>query len=186
MSQPFSEDPPVDTSIDPDLAPPERVPPSRKQDRRIVGKLSVEDAPDEVEPEPELTNAERVDVGRLMSVGRRHKKITVAGHKVTIRTLDSGDEMHIGLYTKPYLDTQGFARAYQIGCCACGIVEIEDEDILDALEKRPLKPITDEHELFLKHCEALSKWYPIVIAEIHGEIMKNEREFAELYLKLGK
>jgi len=185
VSAPLSDDRPVDPTIDPDLAPPQRDT-TPKEDRRVVGSLIPSEAAEDKEPEPELTNEERTDLSRLMTVGRRHKKIVVAGHKVTIRTLDSGDEMHIGLYTKPYLDTQGFARAYQVGCCACGIVEIEGEEVLDALEKKPLKPIVDEHELFLKHCEALSKWYPIVIAEIHAEIMRLEREFADFYIKLGK
>lgn len=188
----MSEQPPVDTSIDPDLAPPDPVVRSRRtakkppQDRHIVGKLITEDATEEVEPEPELSTQERADLASLLTVGRRHKKIRVGGHSITIRTLDSGDEMRIGLYTKPYLDSQGFARAYQVGCCACGIVEIENEDLWDALEKKPLKEITDEDEIFAKNCEALGKLYPIVVAEIHTEIMRLEREFAELYIKLGK
>lgn len=183
MSDDFSEDPPVDPSIDPDLAPPVRTP--QAEDRRIVGQLVVENETEE-EPDLELTNSERLDLGRLMTVGRRHKTITVAGNRITIRTLDSGDEMRIGLYTKPYLDSQGFARAYQVASCACGIVEIHGQELWDALEKKPLKEITDEDQIFAKNCEALTKFYPIVISEIHNEIMGLEREFAELYIKLGK
>jgi hypothetical protein len=180
-----SEDKPVDTSIDPDLAPPAARSRRRGGDRHVVGQLVTTSDPEQVE-DVKLDSTERLELSRLLTVGRRHKKITVGGHKVTIRTLDSGDEMRIGLFTKPYLDTQGFARAFQVGCCACGIVEIEGEELWDALEKRPLKEITDEDEIFAKNCEALMKLYPIVVAEIHTAIISLEREFAELYLKLGK
>lgn len=190
MTYPSDEDVPVDPTIDPDIAPPgpridhtvgfgdqdEPV-----EDRTIVGEL-VEAEEEPKEPERlTLTFDERTDFSRLITVGRRLKDITVADHRITIQTLQSGDEMRIGLHTKPYLDSQGFARAYQVGVCAAGIVEIKNQTLWESLE-----PIDDPDEKFAKNVEALSKFYPIVITRIYQSIMDLEREFAQLAVKLGK
>lgn len=172
----FSEDPPVDPTVDPDLAPPEP-----REDRRIVGELIEVEEEDEGPTRLELTHQEREDFSKLLNVGRRTKTINVADHNVVIRTLKTGDEMRVGLYTKPYLDTQGFSRAYQIGVCAAGVVEIVGQDLWLSL-----KEVTDKDEIFAKNATALAEFYPVVISKIYTEIMNLEREFAELAIKLGK
>lgn len=181
MSHP-SEDVPVDPSYDPDIVPPDHIAPSRKaENRRIVGELvEVEDQ----EPEDErlvLTHEERQNFATLVNVGRRIKTVNVADHQVTVKTLKSVDEMRIGIFTKPYLDTQGFARAYQTAVCACGIVEIQGQELWGSL-----KEITDPDELFARNVKALGEFYPIVITQIYQAIMDLEREFAQLAIKLGK
>jgi hypothetical protein len=191
-----SEDIPVDTSIDPDIVPPE--PCGRKrgkaapepdpepiEDRRIVGEL-IEEEEEEPSDITVLTAQERQDLALLMTVGRRTKTINVRGHDVVIQTLQTGDEMRIGLYTKPYLDTQGFSRAYQVGVCAAGIIEIKNQELWDALKKKPLAEVTSPDDIFAKSAEALTSFYPIVVAEIYQAIMDLEREFADLAIKLGK
>lgn len=176
-----SEDVPVDPTVDPDIKPPEPVKTvKREEDRTIVGQLV--EVEEEEEPEaPTLTNQERQDFAMLMTVGRRRRTINVMDHQVDIQTLKSADEMRIGLHTKPYLESQGFQRAYQLGVCAAGIVEIKNQPLW-----KSLREITDPEEIFAKNVEALSDFYPIVIAQIYSEIMKLEREFADLAIKLGK
>ena len=196
MTYPSDDDVPVDTTIEPGIAPPTRIDhtvtfgdqsdeiddgPRQTEDRTIVGEL-VEAEQAEAPPERlTLTHEERVDFSRLLSVGRRVKKIEVAGHRITIQTLKSADEMRIGLHTKPYLDTQGFARAYQVGVCAAGIVEISNQPLWESL-----LPIEDPDERFTKNVEALGEFYPIIITRIYQAIMDLEREFAQLAIKLGK
>jgi hypothetical protein len=176
---PEVDDLPQDPTIDPDLAPPE--PPG--EDRRVVGEL-LEEAPvaaSAAPPVTELTDEERRDFAALMTCGRRSKTITVMGHKVTIQTLTTGDEMRIGLFTKAYLDSQlGFQRAYQVAVCAAGIREVQSKPLFTSLT-----PATDE-EAFDKKVEAVQEFYPIVITQIYQAIMDLEREFAELAIKLGK
>lgn len=196
-----SDDVPVDTTIEPGIAPPARK--GRKkapvtdtsvvfkdgsdledsgipyEDRTIVGEL-IEDEPEEVEERLTLTLEERTDLAKLMTVGRRVKTIKVANHQVKIQTLTGDDEMRIGLFTKPYLDTQGFARAYHVGTCAAGIVEIKGQPLWDSL-----MPIDDPNERFLKNAEAVGQFYPVVISRIYDEIMNLEREFAALAIKLN-
>ena len=196
-----SDDVPVDPTIEPGIAPPTRKgkkkapttdhtvvfkdgsdleEPAEFEDRTIVGEL-IEDEEDEVEERLTLTLEERTDFAKLMTVGRRLKTIDVAGPKVTIQTLTSADEMRIGLHTKPYLDTQGFARAYHVGVCAAGIVEVKNQPLWQSL-----LPVEDPDEVFSKNVEALSKFYPVVISRIYDGIMELEREFAKLAIKLGK
>jgi hypothetical protein len=169
-------------SIDDELTPP-----SRGEDRHIVGDLitaeEISSAPP-AEPEvTELTDQERADFAALITVGRRTKKITVMDHQVVIQTLKTGDEMRIGLFTKPYLETQGFSRAYQVAVCAAGIKEVDGKPLW-----RSLSAVEDlnEDEAFRKGVEVVEDYYPIVVSQIYQGIMDLEREFADLAIKLGK
>ena len=99
------------------------------ESRRIVGELITEEISED-EQVTTLTDEERADFATLVTIGRRTKDIVVMDHAVTIRTLKTGDEMRVGLYTKEYLDSQGFSRAYQVGVCAAGVVEIDDAALL--------------------------------------------------------
>ena len=180
------EDIPVDPAVDPELTPPPPRPAPEGEDRRIAASEAVleeEERPlPEAVPVTELTDQERIDFASLMTCGRRSKTITVMGHPVVIQTLNTADEMRIGLYTKPYLETQvGFQRAYQVGVCAAGIREVQGKPLFNSLRE-----ITSEDEIFDKSVEEVRKFYPIVVAQIYQAIMDLEREFAELAIKLGK
>lgn len=179
-ADPTVEETPVDPSVDPDLVPP--TPPSAE--RRVVSDPMLEE--DTPAPEPvevtELTDQERRDFASLMTCGRRSKTITVMGHPVVIQTLNTADEMRIGLFTKSYIETQiGFQRAYQVGVCAAGIRELQGQPLFTSLRE-----VTSEDEIFDKSAEEVQKLYPIVVAQIYQAIMDLEREFAELAIKLGK
>lgn len=165
---------PVDPAVDPDLIPPQR--------RRVEEPDDDATAPQAV-PEPtELTDDERHDFAALMTCGRRSKTITVMGHPVVIQTLTTADEMRIGLYTKPYLETQlGFQRAYQVAVCAAGVREVQGRPLFSSLRE-----ITSDDEIFDKSAEEIKKFYPVVVTQIYQAIMDLEREFAELAIKLGK
>lgn len=171
-----SEAPPT-PELDPDIAPPTPTGPVRQR----VGEL-IEQPPDDLESQTtELTEDERQDFTRLITVGRRTKKIIVADHPVWIQTLRSADEIRIGLYTKPYLDSQAFARSYQVAVCAAGIREVDGMPVFNSLSE-----ITDEDEIFNKKVEVISQYYPIVITQIYEAIRNLEREYSELLIKLGK
>ena len=170
---------PVDPSVDPDMVPPA----APSADRRVVGEL-IEDELDEAQSPPvtELSAQERRDFASLITCGRRSKTITVMGHPVVIQTLNTADEMRIGLFTKPYLDSQlGFQRAYQVAVCAAGIREVQGKPLF-----QELREITSEDEIFDRSVAAVQEFYPIVITQVYQAIMDLEREFAELAIKLGK
>lgn len=172
---------PRDPAIDPDLAPPTPY----EEDRQLVGELITADeeqAPEQL-PVTELTDQERADFAALITVGRRTKKITVMDHSVVIQTLKTGDEMRIGLFTKEYLETQGFARAYQVAVCAAGIKEVDGKPLWQPLSA---SEALNEDEAFRKSVEIVEDYYPIVVSQVYQAIMNLEREFADLAIKLGK
>lgn len=166
---------PVDTSQDPDI-----IPPQPAEDRRVVGDL-IEATEHEEPTVTELTPQERADFATLMTVGRRSKKLDIMGHNVVIQTLKGADELRIGLYTKQYLDTQGFGRAYQIAVVASAIREVNGAPLFRSLSEK-----TTEDEIFDKSVEAVSEYYPVVITQIYQAVMDLEKEFADLAIKLGK
>ena len=170
---------PVDPTVDPDIVPPA----APSAERRLVGEpIEAEPEPQEPTPVTELTDQERRDFASLITCGRRSKTITVMGHPVVIQTLNTADEMRIGLFTKPYLDSQlGFQRAYQVAVCAAGIREVQGKPLTSSLRE-----ITSEDEIFDRRVAAVQEFYPIVITQVYQAIMDLEREFAELAIKLGK
>lgn len=172
------EDIPIDPTIESGIIPP--TPPS--ENRRVVGEPIEEDEKDVEPPVTELTDQERRDFASLITCGRRSKTITVMGHPVVIQTLTTADEMRIGLFTKPYLDSQlGFQRAYQVAVCAAGIREVQGKPLF-----QELRNITSDDEIFNKSVDAVQEFYPIVVTQVYQGIMDLEREFAELAIKLGK
>ena len=160
---------------DPDFAPPRR-----EEDRTIVGELIEDEIPEE-EQKTELTAEERRDFSRLLTMGRRVKKIVIMDHPVTVQTLKTTDEMQIGLYTKPYLESQGFSRAYQVGMCAAGVVDIDGSPLYE-----PISQAEDESSIFSQRADKVKEYYPIVVTQIYQAIVDLEREFADLAIKLGK
>ncbi|QDF18603.1 tail assembly chaperone [Gordonia phage Pupper] len=178
MSDPVVPDP----TVDPDLAPPQP-----QQTRRVVGEPVATESEAEAAPEEEkvttLTEEERRDLQMLMTCGRRLKTIDVLGHKVKIQTLKSGDEMRIGLYTKPHLGSQGFSRAYQVGVCAAGIIDVDGTPLYSALSQSEDE---DAEHVFAKRVELLEDYYAVALSKIYDEIMTLEVEFAKLADKLGK
>lgn len=170
----ISDDIPVDPAVDPDIAPPDF-----NEGRIIVGDPIVE----EEEPEEEttvLTDEERADLHKLLTVGRRHKKVVILDHTVQLQTIKSADEMRMGLATKPYLESHGFARAHKTALCAAAVIEIDGSPVY-----RSMVPIDDD-EHYRKTFEKLQEYYPLAIDLIYDEAMKLEREFGDLLVKLGK
>ena len=158
------------------LAPPEEFIPEAAEEDRIKIADPIE------EQVTELTDEERLWFSTLLNCGRRHKTITVMGdHQVAIQTLNSDDDLRIGLYTKEFKDSDAYPRAYQIAVCASGIRTINN---------RPLyQPITEDEDadaVFMEKVNRIKKYYPVVITEIYRAIMELDTEFADLARKLGK
>ena len=166
---------------EPQIRRPEPFIPLENEEREKVATPEQEIAA-EGELLTELSDEERLWFETLLTVGRRSKTITVMGHPVVITTLTTADEMRIGLFTKPYLDTQlGFQRAYQVAVCAAGIRELQGRPLFTSLSQ-----VTSEDEVFDRNVEAVQKLYPIVVTQVYQAIIDLEREFAELAVKLGK
>lgn len=137
-------------------------------------------------PEPveevvtELTDEERHDLQQLITVGRRIKTVDVMGFSVRVRSLKVSDDLRIGLYCKPYKDTDMAQRAFQVGVCAAGIVDVDGAPLVSSLA-----PMTKDEE-FDKKAGVVSEYYPITLTQIYQAIMALDQEFAALAVKLGK
>lgn len=174
--------PPVDPTVDPALAPPNdrhRVePPADGGPIPVPPPQNLEADEEQV---TELTDEERRWFSSLLTVGRRSKTIDVFGHPVVIQTLTTSDELRIGLYCRPYQETQAFARSYQVAVCACAVRSADGKALFTSLSEVP-----SEDEIFDAKVAAVEKWYPIVVSQVHRAVMNLEQEFAELAQKLGK
>ena len=129
----------------------------------------------------ELTDEERKQLVSLMSLGKRIKSVEVLGHEVVLSSLMSEDELLIGEYVKPYMDTLAQARAYQIATVAASVRRVDGEQWGVSLSEHP----APEEEFFLR-VEKVRKLHPLVLQYIFNECRTIETEFAELARKLGK
>lgn len=134
-----------------------------------------------VDSETTLSAEERTDLGNLITVGKRKGHVVILGHRVDVQTLNAQDEMNVGRYVKPYMDSPGFVRAWTVATAAAGVRLIDNQRIYDALA-----PIEDEAELFDQKVRIMARHYPYVITPVYDEIQRLDGEFAELAEKLGK
>lgn len=152
-------------------------------ERKVVGEPIAETLVVETESSlTTLTEEERTCLRTLLTCGRRERDINVLDHQVRIQTLKGGDELRIGLYTKPYQGTQFFARAYQIGVCAAGIKYVDSKPLVPT----PLSDTPDPTSVFNDKVKVIEEHYPLVITTAYNEIQNLEIEFADLMKKLGK
>lgn len=135
----------------------------------------------EVDSETQLTAEERNDLSDLITVGKRKGHVVVLGHRIDVQTLNSLDEMNVGRYVKPYMDSPGFVRAWTVATAAAGVRLIDNQRIYDALA-----PIEDEAELFDQKVRIMARYFPYAITPIYDRIQQLDGEFAELAEKLGK
>ena len=143
-------------------------------DRQVV---SEEDDPDITL----LTDEERRDFADLMTCGRKAKVLTVMDHSVVIETLNCDDDLKVGLFTKEYLGTDAYERAWQIAVVAAGVRYVDG--------RPPVPPALspdEEKAQYLLKCEKFRKYYPVTLTQIYREIQALSAEFFEWAQKLGK
>lgn len=136
--------------------------------------------PEDVETVVDLNDGERGDLGDFFSVGKRKGFVTVLGHRIDCQTLNSLDEMNVGRYVKPYMDSPGFVRAWTVATAAAGIRLIDGKRIYDALA-----PIEDESDLFDEKVRLVARAFPYVITPVYDRIQELDGEFAAIAEKLS-
>jgi hypothetical protein len=138
-------------------------------------------ADDGEEPVTTLTNEQRQWLSTWTTIGRAKGQVKVLGHVFDIETLNAADEMNIGLYVKPYIETPAFARAWTVANVTAGIRAVNGQRIFDSLA-----PIEDESELFEQKVRIVAKSYPYALTPVYDGIQKLDAQFAELAEILGK
>jgi hypothetical protein len=171
--------PPVQylASTDPDEAPPPPLGPGEEE----VGRLVSEPAAIIGEEIDELSPEEQIMFATLLTCGRRSKTLHILDHTVVVQTLCASDDLRIGLYAKPYADTVGEQRAYQVAVAAAGLRTIDGKPLVQSLNVSP-----DEDAIFDQKVKVVEKMYPTVINRIYRAVLDAEKEFVELSTRLGK
>jgi hypothetical protein len=146
-----------------------------EESRRLVAD------PTPVEQVWEPTPEERQQFVSLLTCGKKSKVIDVMGHSVGIESLNTDDDLHVGVFTKEYLGTEAYARAVQLANSAAAIRTIDG-----SLVYTPLSPNETKNAIFDAKVEKLSQYHPAVITEIYREVLLLDSEFVKLAIKLGK
>jgi hypothetical protein len=129
----------------------------------------------------ELSDAERALFSTLMACGKMSKTLDVMGHEIVVETLNTDDDLRVGLFAKPYLGSEAHERAWQVGTCAAGVRLIGGRPVYT-----PLSAEEGAEVIFDAKVAKLLKYYPIVVTEMYRAILSLDIEFAELATKLGK
>lgn len=145
-----------------------------EESRRLVG-------PSPANKLTELQDAERVSFATLLACGQMSDEINVMDHTVVIENLDTNDDLMVGMFTKDFVGTDAYQRAWQLATVACGIRTIDTRPVYTPL----VENATDQH-MFDETVKRLGKYRPVVITEIYRAILALDVEFEELREKLGK
>ncbi len=162
------------------------VAPPEKETRRLVAtpeEVEAQQKREEAAKAEELTVLDEEDLSTfrsLLTIGERIKTMDVMGHEVVFRTLNSEDEMRVGLYTKQYDGSRGLSRAYQVAVLACAIQTVDGIPVYSPLGEESADVVFD------KKFKAIQKYYPITVSMIYDAVIAAEVEFVELAKKLGK
>lgn len=171
---------PEDETFDAGFEPPE------EPDRVKVGDDLEDPESEGSESRPEdnrtdLTDEERRQLVSLMTLGKRLKTVNILGHEVVLSSLMSEDELLIGDYVRPYMDTLAQARAYQIATVASAVRKVDGEQWGVSLSEHPAP-----EDGFQLRVDKVKKFHPLVLQYIFNECREIETEFADLARKLGK
>lgn len=135
----------------------------------------------EEEPQPEFTEEDIETFRTLLTVGFVVKSHTVLGHTVELATTSVDDELRIGLFTKEFRDSDGYARAYQTGMVAASIRRVDGEPFV----RESLTRETPE-ELFARKLEKARGMHPLTVSVLYQKLIEMEQAYAQMAVKLGK
>lgn len=146
------------------------------QEQQMVKDLGLDD-PIELDEEEEQAFSD------LLFIGRKEKVMHIAGHRILLCTLTTDVELQLGLLTKEFQGSDGYARAYKAAVVAASIKEIDGRPLYQSLS-------SDESEdiayVVRKKFEKTQKYYPIILEMIYTQVVEMEKELFPLVEKLKK
>lgn len=165
----------MDGPTDDGLLPPD--PDALLEKRRVEIKEAAEKAASE---EPVLTEAEEDEVVDLVYAGRKETHFELFGRMIHLRTLTIEEELKVAEVTKPWLQTDGYPRAYRTAVVAAAIRTIDGKLLFNPLSE------SDFDQIVRKKFEKLLNYYPLGVDQIYARYYEMERELLVFVEKLGK
>lgn len=146
------------------------------QERKMIEDIGLNDP-------IELTDEEEQAFSDLLFIGRKEKLIHIAGHTILVCTLTTDVELQLGLLTKEFQGSDGYARAYKVAVVAASIKEIDGRPFYQSLS---VEESEDVAYVVRKKFEKVQKYYPILLEMIYTQIVELEKELSPLVDKLKK
>jgi hypothetical protein len=155
------------------VPPPETAAPYQETSRRLVA--------DEGQTMTTLDDEERFEFSTLLQVGKGSDTLNVLGHTVVVENLNVDDDLRVGQFCKPYLNSDAYERAWQLATCAAGVRTIDGRPVYNSLEANP-----SAEEVFTEKAAKLARYTPVVITEIYRGILAIDVDFVNVAIKMGK
>lgn len=144
--------------------------------------LPPQENPDE-DPDPDtvlLTKEESEEFLSALEIGRKVQTTLVCGRRVMMKTINTDDELIIGLLIKKWVGTDSYNRAYKTALMAACTVEIDGEP----LTPRAISDEEDEEVIMTKKFEKCRRYYPFFVDAVYEEIIAMEQSMKPLLEKL--
>lgn len=143
-------------------------------------KIEVKEAAVKAEEDPELTEEEEDEAVDLINAGRKEVHFVLFGRKIHLRTLTIDEELKVSEITKPFLQSDGYPRAYRTAVVAAAIRTIDGELLFNPISE------SEFDRIIFKKFEKLLDYYPLAVDQIYARYRDLELELLSLVTKLGK
>jgi hypothetical protein len=143
-------------------------------------KIEVKEAAVKAEEDPELTVEEEDETVDLINAGRKEVHFTLFGRLIHLRTLTIEEELKVSEITKPFMQTDGYPRAYRTAVVAAAIRTIDGELLFNPISE------SEFDRIIFKKFEVLLGYYPLAVDQIYSRYRDLELELLALVEKLGK
>lgn len=107
------------------------------------------------------------------------------GHRYTIRApLTSGELMEVGLLTKPFAESLGATKAYQVAVLAGCVIRYDDEP-MPIPAKTAKATLTDIDPTLLDRFNLIRQWFPPTVDALYEQYLLLEGRVMEVVNAMG-
>lgn len=122
------------------------------------------------------------DFHGLLYLGALRGEFRYLGHKISIRTLQTSEELILALLTREHAETMGYARAHATGIAALAVEAVDGKPMPVPLGETDDKEIAWARDRY----RYAQRWYPFTIDAIFDRYLELEQRAREVLQQLGK
>jgi hypothetical protein len=123
----------------------------------------------------------RADLSGLLMIGYLSGTFEWVGHRITLRTLTTDEELIVASLVKEWDPTIGAARAYATALAALAVVSIDDQPM-----PMPLGDTGGAMQQAIERFRYARRWYPTTIDIIYNRYLELELRARQVVAELGK